>query len=172
MGQSLPFLVPAVRANVLPRRQYGKSQPGRLLNIMQLACPFCRRRPNHRTLSLYNPRAMALGGLKDALEDRRHYYAWCIECGFAKQAFERACCNEGPLPPIRGFRCQACIQITEASIMEIQATEEADQGGLERQYAFRKELRKMKPIKVTRCPSCNTPIEKVCFYQCSTHRPP
>jgi hypothetical protein len=145
------------------RHQYTKSEPGRLLNVMQLACPFCRRKPDHHTLSRYNPRAMALGGLKDALEDRRHYYAWCIECGFAKPAFERVCCNEGRLPPVRGFRCPDCIQISEARIVEIQAAEEEEARALGRQYAVRKELRKLKPIRVTKCPSCNTPIEKVCF---------
>jgi hypothetical protein len=113
---------------------------------MQLACPFCRRKPDHHTLSRYNPRAMALGGLKDALEDRRYYYAWCIECGFAKQAYERVCCNDGRLPPVRGFRCQECIQISERRVAELQAAEEAEMRVLGAQYAFRKDFRKTEPI--------------------------
>ncbi|KDR78368.1 hypothetical protein GALMADRAFT_95057 [Galerina marginata CBS 339.88] len=143
------------------REWYSKSEPGKLLNVMQLACPFCRRRPDHRTLSRYNPQAMALGGLKEALEDRQYYYAWCIECGFAKQAYERVCCNEGRLPPLRGFRCQECIQLSEARIVEIQNAEEAEAQALGQQYVFRKELRKVKPIRITKCPSCNTPVEKI-----------
>jgi hypothetical protein len=134
---------------------------------MQLACPFCRRKPDHHTLSRYNPRAMALGGLKDALEDRRYYYAWCIECGFAKQAYERVCCNDGRLPPVRGFRCQECIQISERRVAELQAAEEAEMRVLGAQYAFRKDFRKTEPIRVTVCPSCDVPVEKVCFHQIS-----
>jgi hypothetical protein len=105
---------------------------------------------------------MALGDLKDALEDRQHYYAWCIECGFAKPAFERVCCNEGRLPPIRGFRCPACIQITETHIADTQAAEEREAKHVIWEHTVRKAFERLPPAKFIKCPSCGTPIEKVC----------
>jgi hypothetical protein len=128
--------------------QYGKSEPGKLLSIMQLACPFCRRKPAPQTLARYNAAAMALGGLRAALEDRAWFYAWCLECGFAKQAVERVCA-EGGLPDIRQFRCADCIRIAE-----IQAAQNRQERG-------RAAISSQSTIRIMECPTCNVSVEKV-----------
>ncbi|KAF8205290.1 hypothetical protein K438DRAFT_1964368 [Mycena galopus ATCC 62051] len=87
---------------------YGQNEPGKLLNMMQFTCPFCRRKPTIKTLTRYNKRAAVLCGLQAAMEDRRFLYAWCIDCGCAKQAFERTACSEEGVPPITGFKCENC----------------------------------------------------------------
>ncbi|KAJ7785278.1 hypothetical protein DFH07DRAFT_864425 [Mycena maculata] len=87
---------------------YGQNAPGNLLNMMQLTCPFCRRPPAAKTLARYNRRAAVLGGLKDAMADRRWLYAWCTDCACAKRAFERTACTEERLAPVSGFRCEDC----------------------------------------------------------------
>jgi hypothetical protein len=76
--------------------------------MMQFTCPFCRRKPTVKTLARYNRRAAVLGGLQDAMADRRFLYAWCVDCGCAKQAFERTACTEEGVPPIAGFKCEDC----------------------------------------------------------------
>lgn len=75
---------------------------------MQFTCPFCRRKPTVKTFARYNRRAAVLGGLQDAMGDRRFLYAWCIDCGSAKQAYERTACTEERVPPIEGFKCEDC----------------------------------------------------------------
>ncbi|KZP28556.1 hypothetical protein FIBSPDRAFT_1039652 [Athelia psychrophila] len=90
---------------------YGKSEPGRLLNLMQLTCPFCRRKPAVKTLARHNPRAATLGGLEPALADHGWFYAWCISCGFAKRAHERVCCEGDRVPPVHQFRCSDCAGV-------------------------------------------------------------
>lgn len=90
---------------------------------------------------------MALGGLKDALEDRVFFYAWCIDCGFAKRAYERVCCNEGQLPPIQDFRCQDCNLVLETRL--------ADEG------RRRIEKASQKQVRITQCPECKAYVEKV-----------
>ncbi|KAF7359799.1 RING-type domain-containing protein [Mycena venus] len=90
------------------REWYGQNAPGKLLSMMQFACPFCRRKPIIKTLTRYNRETVALGGLQDAMDDRRFFYAWCMECGFAKQACERTSCTEAGVPPITEFRCKDC----------------------------------------------------------------
>ncbi|KAJ7796935.1 hypothetical protein B0H14DRAFT_3114404 [Mycena olivaceomarginata] len=87
---------------------YGQNEPGKLLNMMQFTCPFCRRRPTVKTLARYNKQALVLGGLQEAMADRRFLYAWCIDCARAKQAFERTACTEEALPPVSGFKCEIC----------------------------------------------------------------
>jgi hypothetical protein len=76
--------------------------------MMQFTCPFCRRRPTVKTLARYNKQALVLGGLQEAMADRRFLYAWCIDCARAKQAFERTACTEEALPPVSGFKCEIC----------------------------------------------------------------
>ncbi|KAJ7255802.1 hypothetical protein B0H12DRAFT_1202106 [Mycena haematopus] len=87
---------------------YGQNEPGKLLNMMQFTCPFCRRKPTVKTLARYNKRAAVLCGVQEAMENRRFLYAWCIDCGSAKQAFERTACTEESVPPIFGFKCEDC----------------------------------------------------------------
>ncbi|TDL20326.1 hypothetical protein BD410DRAFT_725893 [Rickenella mellea] len=87
---------------------YGCNEPGKLLNLMQFSCPFCRRIPVTKVLTRYNPQAAVLGGLKDAMDDRAWFYAWCVQCGFAKRAVERQCCDGERLPPLHEYRCEDC----------------------------------------------------------------
>ncbi|KAF7345337.1 RING-type domain-containing protein [Mycena sanguinolenta] len=90
------------------REWYGQNEPGKLLNMMQFTCPFCRRKPTVKTFARYNKRAAVLCGVQEAMGDRRFLYAWCIECGCAKQAFERTACTEEGVAPISGFKCEDC----------------------------------------------------------------
>ncbi|KAF7984779.1 hypothetical protein HWV62_11764 [Athelia sp. TMB] len=116
--------------------QYGKSEPGELLNLMQLTCPFCRRKPTVKTLARYNTRAATLGGLEAALTDNGWFYAWCISCGFAKRAHERVCCEGDRVPVVQDFRCEDCRGV---------ATNVDGVG------------------RLTSCPKCGVMVEKVCF---------
>ncbi|KAJ6523524.1 hypothetical protein DFH09DRAFT_198273 [Mycena vulgaris] len=90
------------------REWYGKNEPGKLLNMMQFTCPFCRRKPTVKSLGRYNPRAVTLGGLQAAMDDRRFFYAWCMDCGSARRAYERTACTEERIAPVSGFRCEEC----------------------------------------------------------------
>ncbi|KAJ7852874.1 hypothetical protein B0H13DRAFT_1728719 [Mycena leptocephala] len=87
---------------------YGKNAAGKLLNMMQFTCPFCRRKPTIKTLTRYNREAVVLGGLQSAMEDARFFYAWCMHCASAKPVYERTSCMEERIPPITDFRCKDC----------------------------------------------------------------
>ncbi|KAJ7178202.1 hypothetical protein C8R46DRAFT_1076094 [Mycena filopes] len=87
---------------------YGQNAPGKLLNMMQFTCPFCRRKPTVKTLARYNRAAIGLGGLQTAMDDREFFYAWCMDCGYAKRAHERSACTEERIPEVSEFRCDDC----------------------------------------------------------------
>ena len=98
---------------------------------MQTTCPFCRRPPVTKTLTRYNRRVATLGGLKAAIDDKNWYYAWCLICGYAKQAYERRCCEgDGALPPVQNFQCDDCKG-------------------------------KVEEARVTACPKCGILVEKI-----------
>lgn len=122
---------------------YGANQPGHLLSPMRLTCPFCRRAPSARTLAKFNPQAAALGGLREALDDHGHYFAWCQDCGFAKPALERACCDGDRLPNIRDFVCEECQESRRERAAAVGASPTA--AAAER---------------ITPCPRCKVPVEK------------
>jgi hypothetical protein len=122
-------------------RQYGKNEPGKLLNLMQLACPFCRRKPATKVLTKYNRGAAALCGLQDAMDDRRFFYAWCIGCGFAKTAYERVCCDGDRVPGVEDFRCAECSRPIARPA--------------------RPTVVEQTPLKLTACPKCDVVVEKV-----------
>jgi len=88
--------------------QYGANEEGKLLNLMQTMCPFCRRPPTTKVLRRFNPGVAALGGLRDAVSDQGWYHAWCGRCGFAKRAYERQCCDGDRLPALDRFICEDC----------------------------------------------------------------
>lgn len=123
---------------------------------MQLSCPFCRRKPTIKTLARYNPRAAALGGLQAAIDDRHWFYAWCIDCGFAKQAQERACCDGDRVPPIHDFKCADC-GLRELVAHNPGLAAEDMLGLTTNQVAGR----------VTSCPHCGVMVEKVFSCPCS-----
>lgn len=108
---------------------------------MQTVCPFCRRAPATKVLSRFNRGVAALGGLRDAIDDRAWYYAWCTGCGFAKRAYERQCCEGARLPDVLDFRCEDC-----------QGRRASDKS------------------RITPCPSCGVMVEKVgtSFYEFNT----
>ncbi|KAJ7719126.1 hypothetical protein B0H16DRAFT_1678097 [Mycena metata] len=87
---------------------YGQNAPGKLLNMMQFTCPFCRRKPTVKTLARYNRSALGVGDLQSAMDDRRFFYAWCMDCGYAKRAHERNACTEEWLPQVTDFHCEDC----------------------------------------------------------------
>lgn len=128
---------------------YGANKVGQLLTPMQLLCPFCRRIPTTKTMTKYNPQAAALGGLKDALEDRGFYFAWCGDCGFAKRALERACCDGDRLPNIRNFVCEGCQPargVADATAYTQGDTVSAPPPD--------------HPARITPCPKCDVMVEK------------
>ncbi|CAK5262277.1 unnamed protein product [Mycena citricolor] len=88
---------------------YGGNAPGKLLNLMQFKCPFCRRQPLLKTFMRYNRAAAALSQVKNAFGNRRWLYAWCTDCGSAQRAFERTACSDRELPPMApGWSCEDC----------------------------------------------------------------
>jgi hypothetical protein len=111
---------------------------------MQLACPFCRRKPDHKTLSRYNPQALALGGVQEAIADRGWFYAWCLSCGFAKRVFERVCVNGDRLPHVQDFRCEECRPTP------------AEKGPVRKPDGI---------VHTQECPNCGVTIEKVRAWQ-------
>jgi hypothetical protein len=112
---------------------------------MQLVCPFCRRKPAAKTLARYNPPAVALAGLTEAMTDRQWFYAWCVRCGYAKRAQERACCDGDRVPAFDAFMCEECSAPPPAP-------------------AGRRGQRSNKPEplgRITACPKCDVHVEKI-----------
>ncbi|KZV91550.1 hypothetical protein EXIGLDRAFT_648141 [Exidia glandulosa HHB12029] len=103
------------------REWYGRNEPGKLLNAMELTCPFCRRIPVSKVVLRFNPQVGGLKGVKDALEDRAWFYAWCGQCSTARQCIERRCTTDGRLPEVKDFVCETC---EEENAREVERLEE------------------------------------------------
>jgi len=87
---------------------YGLNVPGQIINNAALSCPFCRRAPRAKTLSRYGMGIHAVGDLKTAVEESGEWiFAWCKDCGRAKQFMERVCAAGAP-PEIKGWKCEIC----------------------------------------------------------------
>lgn len=85
---------------------YGINTPGSILNIPALHCPFCRRRPAPKAISKY--RLQQIGNLRAAMDDAGSWiYAWCKDCGFARQYVERVCAAGAPAE-IADWTCEEC----------------------------------------------------------------
>ncbi|KAL6699529.1 hypothetical protein J3F84DRAFT_392954 [Trichoderma pleuroticola] len=85
---------------------YGINAPGRILNMPALNCPFCRRRPAPKAISKF--RLHQIGQLRAALEESGSWiYAWCKECGFARQYVERVCAAGAPAE-LTDWICEEC----------------------------------------------------------------
>ncbi|PLB35585.1 uncharacterized protein BDW47DRAFT_60666 [Aspergillus candidus] len=92
---------------------YGLNVPGRIINPAALGCPFCRRFPTARTLYKYGVGIHAVQGLGDAVRDQGTWiYAWCGDCGSAKQYLERTCAREAP-PARANWSCEECVDRRE-----------------------------------------------------------
>lgn len=146
------------------KRWYGENKAGNLLNPLQLRCPFCRRTPTHKTLIKYNEPALSVGDLAPAIADRAWYYAWCLTCGSAKPAVERACADNG-LPAINDFICEQCT--TERAELEARLRAEAEElrrrGEAARLAEVDRRLQVVKGsavIKIMPCPGCGVYVEK------------
>lgn len=95
------------------RGWYGLNAPGRVVNVAALSCPFCRRKPNPRTLTKYGMGIHAVAGLATAAEQSGEWiYAWCRDCGFAKRYMERVCAR-GPTPDLDGWVCDDCRAVKD-----------------------------------------------------------
>ncbi|KAL6907373.1 hypothetical protein GGI43DRAFT_397207 [Trichoderma evansii] len=85
---------------------YGINSPGKILNIPALHCPFCRRRPAPKAIGKY--RLHQMGNLRAAMDDAGSWiYAWCTQCGFAKQYVERVCAAGAPAELV-DWTCEEC----------------------------------------------------------------
>ena len=118
---------------------YGLNTTGRIINTAALSCPFCRRKPNPRTLARYGMGIHAVGDLAKAVQESGEWvYAWCMECGFARQYMERVCARGVPAE-LENWRCGDCCVPPET------------------QRTGDDNVSNIKP-----CPGCGTMTEKIC----------
>ncbi|KAL2133846.1 hypothetical protein VTI74DRAFT_1569 [Chaetomium olivicolor] len=91
---------------------YGQNQPGRILNVAALACPFCRRQPTPRFSGL--PEGLRfLPGLQDAVDEKGSWiWGWCAGCASARRYMERVCAWGAP-EEVQGWRCEECVAEAE-----------------------------------------------------------
>ncbi|KAF7973109.1 hypothetical protein HWV62_16222 [Athelia sp. TMB] len=141
---------------------YGKSAPGQLLSPTQLCCPFCRRLPAVKILSRFNRLAVTLCGLQTALTDTHFFYGWCTDCGYAKRAYERACCGEDRVGELHDWKCVECADAHDALIRRVDR--ELNPLRTPRQKAKHKD-EELVDATYKRCPRCSVPIEKI--YGCN-----
>ncbi|KAM0279890.1 hypothetical protein ACHAQH_004330 [Verticillium albo-atrum] len=113
---------------------YGINARGKILNRAALSCPFCRRQPTPHTAGRYG--LVHLGGLRKAVANPSWIYAWCRDCGFAKEFAERVCA-EGAPADIQNWRCPEC------EILHHEA------------------LGRNAPLRMRQCPGCTTMTEKM-----------
>lgn len=125
---------------------YGLNAPGRLINLAALCCPFCRRRPSPGSVS----RELAsLGGLREAVDDPAWIYAWCADCGFARQHTERVCANGAP-PELGNWTCEPCGQRRRRRRDWYQRTQEYE----------RPSNNPDDKVETRECPGCGVATEK------------
>jgi hypothetical protein len=84
---------------------YGQFQPGKVVNVNSLTCPFCKRLPSMKTLKMANKQALAIHRVRKHL-DPQFYYAWCLGCYQVKEYREKACGEE--IPDLKDFKCVEC----------------------------------------------------------------
>lgn len=88
---------------------YRLNTPGCIINMAALRCPFCRRFPTSRTLSKHGMGIHTVRNLANAIRDQETMiYAWCRDCGTAKEWMERNCAGGGPLY-LKNWGCGDCI---------------------------------------------------------------
>ena len=118
-------------------------------------------------LTRYNAPAAALGGVQEAIADHTHFYAWCLACGFAKPALERACCGGERVEAVVEFICTDCQQ-REREARVLMERNRRDQLERETRAQIIREVeeadrdsRRIPLGRVTPCPRCGVMIEKV-----------
>jgi hypothetical protein len=150
---------------------YGSNRAGTILNIAALFCPFCRRPPTAPTLAAYGKGVHAVGGLRQAMDERGQWiHAWCYDCGKAQRYMERVCARGTP-NAITEWTCETCVSSDLARAQE-QREEEAERA-LQRatderqrrtaiyQLEEAKRLRRELGGAITKnCPGCKMPTQK------------
>lgn len=153
---------------------YGLNSAGRIVNTAALSCAFCRRKPAARTLAKYGMGIHAVGNLAMAVQEQGHWiYAWCRECGFAKQYLERVCARGMP-GDVEGWRCDACreegerrrlaVEQERAERMVTDARMARDLHALQEAEAVRDTVRRAAEMTLKgakECPGCGVVTEKV-----------
>ena len=96
-------------------------------------------------------------GIKEALEDRAWFHAWCGHCSTAKPAVERRCTDGGRLPNIVDFVCEDCqtqrAQAAEQAAAERRRLEQLleqyeNDGDDERRVDARRRLAELESVQV------------------------
>ncbi len=94
---------------------YKQAEPGKIVLLTHIECPFCKRRPLCKTLKRYNRRLCALANATDTVNlDPSMYHAWCISCYKVKPMMAIECGGTG-LPTVNNFRCDSCMLIINQS---------------------------------------------------------
>jgi hypothetical protein len=153
------------------RSWYGSNRAGMILNFTALFCPFCRRPPTAPTLAAYGRGVHAVGGLRQALDERGQWiHAWCYDCGKTERYLERVC-TRGTPAAISEWRCEPCVssnlaraqaQREEEAERELQrATDERQRRAAMNRIKETKRLReKIGEIPTKNCPGCKMPTQK------------
>ncbi|KAF3939295.1 hypothetical protein ABW19_dt0200302 [Dactylella cylindrospora] len=88
---------------------YGMNEPGKVVNLNSLHCPFCRRFPAAKVLRGYGLNVSTLAGVQEAVKLRGKWiYGWCIDCDTAKQYIARVCNPNGQPVELTNFTCEDC----------------------------------------------------------------
>lgn len=108
---------------------YGGLQPGALIALSRLTCPFCKRIPKGNILSKFNKQACTIVFQPMSLKSD-WYYGWCLKCYKVQEAIERVC--GGANPQLSQFVCAPCstksIDLPTKSCPDCHATTIKDGG--------------------------------------------
>ncbi|EGX47446.1 hypothetical protein AOL_s00083g382 [Orbilia oligospora ATCC 24927] len=88
---------------------YGMNEPGKVVNLNSLHCPFCRREPAAKILRGYGLNVATLAGVQEAVKKRGKWiFGWCVDCDTAKIWMARVCAQGGQPAELNGFVCEEC----------------------------------------------------------------
>ncbi|CAK7222883.1 hypothetical protein SBRCBS47491_005015 [Sporothrix bragantina] len=127
---------------------YGLNTRGNILNVAALSCPFCRRQPAPSIIA-GNTGLNTLGNLRAAVDNAGTWiYAWCNDCGMAKEFAERVCARGAP-PEVENWQCNDC----EDAAAEAAAAAATTAGGTSASAGPTQRYRE--------CPGCGTMTQKI-----------
>lgn len=86
---------------------YGEANPGNLVCVSNLCCPFCKSQPNYRTLKRHNKQLCSLKTKDLSGLDSSFHHAWCLRCYKLKPCVERACFQDQDVI-VHNFVCEDC----------------------------------------------------------------